>query len=113
MAEKLKITEGPWVTDQEYDHPGDKPRVYALNSGKLICEVGNAQDWTVSKDEWEENARAIASLPSLIEAAEMAEPALVSAIIEARKHGESNFANELDARLNLLRSALNKINGGE
>ncbi len=102
MAEIIKITEAKWITTQDYEHPGEKPRVYTdgmLGDGKLICEVGNAERWSVAKDQWEYHARAIAALPDFARAAD--------AILKARRF----HVHPTDREWAALRDALNRIQG--
>lgn len=65
LALREGLPEGPWKHDPSEGY-GYKPRVHG--GGRLICEVGNAQDelW----EQWEIEARAIAALPSLFAALE-------------------------------------------
>lgn len=61
------MSEITWTVDPDEPVFGVQPRVYA--DGKLICEVGNAESYWDSFDEWQANAHLIAASPDLLSAA--------------------------------------------
>lgn len=57
-------TSGQWAVEPEEAVFGVQPRVYS--DGKLICEVGNAEEYIDAFKEWTANAHLIASAPHLL-----------------------------------------------
>jgi hypothetical protein len=70
MSQIPKFTPGPWRADAcREDHPGIQTRVYSPE--KLIAVCGNAEPWSLAKDEWDANGHLIAAAPELYAALEM------------------------------------------
>lgn len=110
MAEKLKITPGPWKHTSQLQCKGtDYFQQY-------VEEVGETNgDWPIAEffgPDRIANARAVAVLPALIRAAERAEKELDMAAGQIERDGHSEHAEDCRIAINHIRSALSKINGG-
>ena len=57
------MTPGPWIAEIGN---GIKPRIYG--DGRLIAQVGNAEDFVLHWKRWEADARLIASAPDMLDA---------------------------------------------
>lgn len=116
MNQKLKITPGPWeYRPHEFDDWGvvkaEKFTICQARDPRYMNEDILSQHRKAGTDPWEANARAIASLPALIEAAEPIAVAYDEPNCR-RMSGVHDVVVLPAYYVAALRSALSKINGG-